>query len=540
MKKGLCLLLAAALALGSAPAALAADAAVSGFSVTDAATPETANVYISDGNAAAPAEPTAAPTDATPAAPTAAPTAEPTAAPTDAPAPATEEQAAPSAPAQASDAALETFDAAGSGLDGFVTRLYQVCLDRTPDAAGKADWMGQLQSGKITGSQAAYGFIFSSEFKSKNYCNEHYVKQLYRAFMGREYDEAGLNNWVNKLNGGATKGQVFDGFVYSQEFQKICAGSGIDVGTGDHSKENFTAAGATQTPTVTPAPTANSNYTSIKLSSTAITMTAGDKATLTASTAPIDAGSYAQFVSSNEKVVTIGFGTVKAVGPGTATITATCEGLTATCQVTVNPWLCSDAEALKMKYFIRSCQGDHWDFNNGIPGGWPTPYSTTEADLLNIDESKLSNGYPNDWFWLRTWRLCDSGDFKTYADWEKYMEELLCAIGRSDGGYVTDWANNPISPYGGYAYIHTATGYTFYFVECIQQTSYSWKYVGRDGQGWPVYALQDRFFTDGWANHSRIYQLSKEYVQHNYWGYVGNSWNTKVKAGTWHPFTWDL
>ena len=431
-------------------------------------------------------------------------------------------------------------DGKEDGVTGFVKRLYRVCLGREADAGGLSDWTKQLWNHSASGSQVAHGFIFSKEFQSRNYSNTDYVKQLYRAFMGREYDEAGLNNWVNKLNGGATKGQVFDGFVYSQEFQKICAGSGIDVGTGDHSKENFTAAGATQTPTVTPAPTANSNYTSIKLSSTAITMTAGDKATLTASTAPIDAGSGTVFVSSNEKVVTIGFGTVKAVGPGTATITATCEGLTATCQVTVNPWLCSDAEALKMKYFIRSCQGDHWDFNNGIPGGWPTPYSTTEADLLNIDESKLSNGYPNDWFWLRTWRLCDSGDFKTYADWEKYMEELLCAIGRSDGGYVTDWANNPISPYGGYAYIHTATGYTFYFVECIEQTSDSWKYVGRDGQGWPVYALQDRFFTDGWANHSRIYQLSKEYVQHNYWGYVGNSWNTKVKAGTWHPFTWDL
>ncbi len=120
----------------------------------------------------------------------------------------------------------------GPGVGGFVTRLYQVCLGRTPDAPGKADWVRQLQDGTSTGSKAAYGFIFSTEFKNKNYCNEDYVKQLYLAFMGRAYDQPGLNDWVNRLQTGTTREAVFNGFAGSNEFGAICQSYGIARGDG--------------------------------------------------------------------------------------------------------------------------------------------------------------------------------------------------------------------------------------------------------------------------------------------------------------------
>ena len=121
---------------------------------------------------------------------------------------------------------------AETGIKGFVTRLYEVCLDREPDAGGLADWSGKLEKKTETGSSVAYGFIFSPEFRNKNLCNECYVKQLYKAFMGREYDQAGFNGWVAALESGMTREEVFNGFVLSAEFRNICKEYGISIGTG--------------------------------------------------------------------------------------------------------------------------------------------------------------------------------------------------------------------------------------------------------------------------------------------------------------------
>ena len=114
----------------------------------------------------------------------------------------------------------------------FVTRLYNVCLDREPDASGLEHWTNILVNHEQTGSQVGYGFAFSEEFKNHNYCNSCYVKQLYKAFLGREYDEGGLEHWVGKLNEGTTREEILNGFLLSAEFGGICEEYGIDRGTG--------------------------------------------------------------------------------------------------------------------------------------------------------------------------------------------------------------------------------------------------------------------------------------------------------------------
>ena len=114
----------------------------------------------------------------------------------------------------------------------FVTRLYNVCLDREPDAEGLEYWTNILVKRERTGSQVGYGFAFSEEFKNHNYCNTCYAKQLYKAFLGREYDEGGLEHWVGKLNDGVTREEVLNGFLLSVEFGAICEEYGIDRGTG--------------------------------------------------------------------------------------------------------------------------------------------------------------------------------------------------------------------------------------------------------------------------------------------------------------------
>ena len=80
------------------------------------------------------------------------------------------------------------------GVEGFVTRLYEICLEREPDQGGFNNWVNSLRSGRVTGSQAARGFLFSNEFTSRNLDSRTYVVCLYRTMFGREADDAGLNS----------------------------------------------------------------------------------------------------------------------------------------------------------------------------------------------------------------------------------------------------------------------------------------------------------------------------------------------------------
>ena len=118
------------------------------------------------------------------------------------------------------------------GAAGFVTRLYEICLDREPEQGGLDNWVSNLTSGRITGSEAARGFIFSSEFSSHNYDNRTFVIYLYRALFGREADDAGLSAWTASLNGGDSREEVFNGFTGSDEWNSICASYGILPGNG--------------------------------------------------------------------------------------------------------------------------------------------------------------------------------------------------------------------------------------------------------------------------------------------------------------------
>ena len=45
-----------------------------------------------------------------------------------------------------------------AGVTTFVTRLYDVCLGRAPEAQGLADWCARLADHSANGRDAAYGF----------------------------------------------------------------------------------------------------------------------------------------------------------------------------------------------------------------------------------------------------------------------------------------------------------------------------------------------------------------------------------------------
>ncbi len=121
-----------------------------------------------------------------------------------------------------------------TGVEAFVTRLYQVCLDRTPQDGEESGWVAKLSAWEQTGAQVAHDFIFSQEFLAHNYSDADYVRRLYMAFMGREAEPEGLDAWLKAMQErGETREQVFDGFGYSKEFAAICASYGIDPGHPD-------------------------------------------------------------------------------------------------------------------------------------------------------------------------------------------------------------------------------------------------------------------------------------------------------------------
>jgi hypothetical protein len=118
----------------------------------------------------------------------------------------------------------------------FVTRFYHFCLDRSPDPSGLDTWVLGLESGSLTGKDIAEAFLLSPEFISRNTTDVEYLTILYRTLLDREPDPAGLQGWLDVLNGGAGRDEVLDGFIFTGEFENLCDEYGIKAYEGQITK----------------------------------------------------------------------------------------------------------------------------------------------------------------------------------------------------------------------------------------------------------------------------------------------------------------
>ena len=84
-----------------------------------------------------------------------------------------------------------------------------------------------MQDGRSRSAVLAEMFIFSDEMMKKGLSDREYVKVLYRTFMGREADAAGLNYWVGRLNKGESRKTVLKSFAGCPEFQNIVKSFGL-------------------------------------------------------------------------------------------------------------------------------------------------------------------------------------------------------------------------------------------------------------------------------------------------------------------------
>lgn len=112
-------------------------------------------------------------------------------------------------------------------ITSFVTRIYTQALGRSYDPDGLNYWCERINNGSTTPTGAAEYFICSPEFEAKNLSNAEYIKVLYRTFMGREYDQAGLDYWVNRLNAGESRRTALASFSGCVEFKQIMWDAGI-------------------------------------------------------------------------------------------------------------------------------------------------------------------------------------------------------------------------------------------------------------------------------------------------------------------------
>ncbi len=114
-----------------------------------------------------------------------------------------------------------------SGTEAYVERIYTKALGRKAEAAGLKYWTAEINAGRKTPVQVAEMFFFTPEFTNKKLNNTEYVKVLYRTFMGREYDQGGLNYWVGRLNRGESRKSVLRSFAGCPEFKNIVKSFGL-------------------------------------------------------------------------------------------------------------------------------------------------------------------------------------------------------------------------------------------------------------------------------------------------------------------------
>ena len=117
---------------------------------------------------------------------------------------------------------------ASADATAFAERLYTKCLGRSAEEDGLKFWSLGLTNLEFTGSGAAREFFYSAEFNGLGLDNKELITRMYRTFMGREPEDEGFNYWIDAMNKGMTKDQLFDNFAASKEFTDICNSYGID------------------------------------------------------------------------------------------------------------------------------------------------------------------------------------------------------------------------------------------------------------------------------------------------------------------------
>ncbi len=115
-------------------------------------------------------------------------------------------------------------------VEDFVKRMYTVALGRDAEEAGVNNWVAALNAGTHDGANIAKEFILGAEFTLRGLTDEQFLDTLYQTFFGREADADGKAFWLSVLQAGQTREFVLSNFVNLPEFTMLCETYGIERG----------------------------------------------------------------------------------------------------------------------------------------------------------------------------------------------------------------------------------------------------------------------------------------------------------------------
>ncbi|MBO7563320.1 MAG: DUF4214 domain-containing protein [Clostridiales bacterium] len=108
-----------------------------------------------------------------------------------------------------------------SSVYTFVNRLYtEMGLSAT--VSTKHSFASWLAMRTLTGKDAALYICNTTK-----YTDGEFVRRLYWAMLGRQYDQAGYDYWLNCLRCGAKRSDIIEGFANSAEFKNYCSRMGV-------------------------------------------------------------------------------------------------------------------------------------------------------------------------------------------------------------------------------------------------------------------------------------------------------------------------
>jgi len=107
----------------------------------------------------------------------------------------------------------------------YLDQLYQEKFGRPPDAAGKAYWKAELDSGKTSADKIAQIFDNTDEAKqvqeSRAQETKDFLEKTYAEELGREPDTSGAEYWANEISSGRqSQTDVLNNIRASEEYQE--------------------------------------------------------------------------------------------------------------------------------------------------------------------------------------------------------------------------------------------------------------------------------------------------------------------------------
>lgn len=106
-------------------------------------------------------------------------------------------------------------------LDSFLDSVYSIMLNREADEEGKSYWSGKILSGDIGILDFLNQILSQEEFASLSISSEDFITKNYNLLINREPDEDGFNYWMSQLGENSTKEQqlnLINQMAHSEEF----------------------------------------------------------------------------------------------------------------------------------------------------------------------------------------------------------------------------------------------------------------------------------------------------------------------------------